>query len=964
MEDTAVSAYYHRSTQHDVDDSAARDQSATNTTRINSNETAVVSLNTYETTNNIMNSKKFGKKKKKHKSAAGKGKKEPKSSVSSKKHKSAAGKGKKKPKSSVSSKSKGGSSVKCKSYSNKSKGQKGKGQKGEGQKGKGQKGKGGSASIQSSKGKGSRRSKSASSSYPSIRCDPSLYFGYAVCGSNACQLRSLVHKVFDLETTTSAVRCCSDADPVVGTSWVQSCSEYSGLHTWGTSRDAEGNCLPRNATLLEAMDICDGLNARLCDTDELKSQCASDSTEDGCGFDDVLVWSNEFYLKNTDRTYAPSQYSNSPTVGTPTIVSYIGYALRTSCLLNATSSEERALQVEQQEEDDILIVPDINAARFPVRCCADTCPNNDANWIQTCSEESGYNSWGCNRDESGTCFPYNATYHEAVDVCEKVGGRLCTVSELIGRCCCSPMMSGCNGPEASPLTWAKDLDVLTQEPTPSPSWSDLGLVACGGNQCNPPKVTKRVPLETAQYPVRCCTDTTPTVGAVNWLKKCDNDSGYDVWGSSRDQNGVCYSEQSTYSEALKICTDEGARLCSIAELQAGCTMKTGCGYDDKLIWTIDREKKTNNPSVSMRPSNNPSMTPSLYMNPSSDPSMNPSVSIRTSNNPSMTPSLSTNPSSVPSMNPSVSMRPSNNPSMTPSLSMNPSSDPSMNPSVSMRPSNNPSMTPSLSMNPSSVPSMNPSVSMRPSNDPSMTPSLSTNPSSGPSMNPSVSMHPSNDPSMTPSLSMNPSSDPSMNPSVSMHPSNDPSMTPSLSTNPSSVPSMNPSVSMRPSNDPSMTPSLSTNPSSVPSMNPSSFTASQISGYMPSTKPSVSLSPSSSVRPSFYPSVSNSPTVSVPPTKALTPEPSSLPSSSSSPTVSGFPSISPTISVAPSVDLSNCHITCIEGFSYIDRTCSCSDDPCDACPYGSMCVDSFDGGKFCLDCACGTCNYSYDPCCSK
>jgi hypothetical protein len=40
-------------------------------------------------------------------------------------------------------------------------------------------------------------------------------------------------------------------------------------------------------------------------------------------------------------------------------------------------------------------------------------------------------------------------------------------------------------------------------------------------------------------------------------------------------------------EAADECNALGARLCSLEEVQAGATKSTGCGFDNKLIWTAD-----------------------------------------------------------------------------------------------------------------------------------------------------------------------------------------------------------------------------------------------------------------------------------------------------------------------------------------------------------------------------------------
>ena len=47
------------------------------------------------------------------------------------------------------------------------------------------------------------------------------------------------------------------------------------------------------------------------------------------------------------------------------------------------------------------------------------------------------------------------------------------------------------------------------------------------------------------------------------------------WGCSRDK---------TFAEAEAICQTAGARLCTVAEIENGCTAGTGCALDHALVW--------------------------------------------------------------------------------------------------------------------------------------------------------------------------------------------------------------------------------------------------------------------------------------------------------------------------------------------------------------------------------------------
>ena len=49
--------------------------------------------------------------------------------------------------------------------------------------------------------------------------------------------------------------------------------------------------------------------------------------------------------------------------------------------------------------------------------------------------------------------------------------------------------------------------------------------------------------------------------------------------------GVCHKASATLSEAINICSDVGARLCTVAEVEANAVAATGCNIDSSLVWT-------------------------------------------------------------------------------------------------------------------------------------------------------------------------------------------------------------------------------------------------------------------------------------------------------------------------------------------------------------------------------------------
>ena len=78
--------------------------------------------------------------------------------------------------------------------------------------------------------------------------------------------------------------------------------------------------------------------------------------------------------------------------------------------------------------------------------------------------------------------------------------------------------------------------------------------------------------------VRCCSNVklSPAWGSLQ--------PGCSVWGAS-DAGWPCTRDQ-TFAQAEAICQAAGARLCTAAELVAGCTAGTGCGFDLDLVWGI------------------------------------------------------------------------------------------------------------------------------------------------------------------------------------------------------------------------------------------------------------------------------------------------------------------------------------------------------------------------------------------
>ena len=78
--------------------------------------------------------------------------------------------------------------------------------------------------------------------------------------------------------------------------------------------------------------------------------------------------------------------------------------------------------------------------------------------------------------------------------------------------------------------------------------------------------------------VRCCSDVKLSPSWQSRRRGCS------VWGES-DAGWPCARDK-TFTEAEAICQAAGARLCTAAELVAGCAAGTGCQFDSELVWGV------------------------------------------------------------------------------------------------------------------------------------------------------------------------------------------------------------------------------------------------------------------------------------------------------------------------------------------------------------------------------------------
>jgi len=117
------------------------------------------------------------------------------------------------------------------------------------------------------------------------------------------------------------------------------------------------------------------------------------------------------------------------------------------------------------------------------------------------------------------------------------------------------------------------------------------------------------------HAVRCCASEA-NVGP----NSKNNDGCGDVWGVSElsspdDTNPGCHDNK-TLRDALFICVSNGARLCTKMEVEGECTMGSGCGFDQELIWTSDTESSVQSVSPTPAPTPHPTTSPTPSPTPS------------------------------------------------------------------------------------------------------------------------------------------------------------------------------------------------------------------------------------------------------------------------------------------------------------------------------------------------------------
>jgi hypothetical protein len=137
---------------------------------------------------------------------------------------------------------------------------------------------------------------------------------------------------------------------------------------------------------------------------------------------------------------------------------------------------------------------------------------------------------------------------------------------------------------------------LTGLPTSAPTIFFTNSPTSKGTNSPTRKATRSPTRKATKSPTNKLIVPTGAPTAVgNVQRRCGNKGKIDRvcgftpvkgWDDSTGQ-GQCYEVTVTYSRAQKICKSQGlgARLCTVYELRNKVAKSTGCGFDNKLVWT-------------------------------------------------------------------------------------------------------------------------------------------------------------------------------------------------------------------------------------------------------------------------------------------------------------------------------------------------------------------------------------------
>jgi len=248
------------------------------------------------------------------------------------------------------------------------------------------------------------------------------------------------------------------------------------------------------------------------------------------------------------------------------------------------------------EQEDCSTRVELDSESFAIRCCDGESRGRFWRNRPECSTGVTGASEFENLEIDGNCMI--GDYSTAVATCYNNGARLCTKEEVESGCVA---YTGCDFDFRPVWTDSDEVYVAdaqsgppttalptTQRPivfgAPRKRWivqrKQGGACDDKDNDCQ----SRTVPTE-SNYAISCCADNDMN---QLWRQRCVGVwTESDIWYMHHDEN-ESRCTIGTWYDAERICKDNGGRLCTKMELEAGCAESTGCGFDSLMNWSSDQ----------------------------------------------------------------------------------------------------------------------------------------------------------------------------------------------------------------------------------------------------------------------------------------------------------------------------------------------------------------------------------------
>lgn len=253
------------------------------------------------------------------------------------------------------------------------------------------------------------------------------------------------------------VRCCSDVQHLTFLPSPAKCGTM-----FVSSRDSDEKLCVRGTTFYDAKRICESWGARICTVNENLNDCTRPAK---CSLNENFVWAvhgDDF--PSTVPSAVPSITPSDKPTSVPSLLPSLLPSLKPSqvpSLAPTISSAPSNLDVvvagaSAKWRRDNPTLPVARTARhyeeYGFRCCSEVFI------VGFSASQCPQDLWVSSRDEDGIC-ERTINYHDAFNLCQSLGGRLCTAQENADDCT-KQGKCALNGSEVWTSTSSSELPII------------------------------------------------------------------------------------------------------------------------------------------------------------------------------------------------------------------------------------------------------------------------------------------------------------------------------------------------------------------------------------------------------------------------------------------------------------------------------------------------------------------------